>query len=344
MSKFVLDCDVVSSNMGNISNVGTQMGELVSTITGYDVSDCEDFNFAGAIASIASNVESLTNKIMNTVKLLNTVVETHTSVQNSNVFIPGGLSKMSGTSSNSINIVEDSSQGGQSTVEYVVKYKDTLSGLAATYGTTVSAIVAENKIENPNLINVGEKLVIPSTTTTTTTNNNNNNKTEIKEVDINQTNLNTSQKTAKSTVNVPDGLGDVHTYMGWQMITNKDSVQYKLKDAAGMNFDSEGFGKIDDRYVVATTTTFGNVGDYVDFEQADGSIIHCIIGDIKNQGDSGCNKWGHDNGRTIVEFVVDKSSWYGSNHGNPGTSSCHPEWNQNITKAINYGNYFDIND
>ena len=38
-----------------------------------------------------------------------------------------------------------------------------------------------------------------------------------------------------------------------------------MKEAAGMNFDSEGFGKIDGRYVVATTTTFGKVGDYVDF-------------------------------------------------------------------------------
>lgn len=340
MSKFVLDCDVVSSNMGNINSVGSQMGELASTISSYDVGDCEDFNFAGAIASIASNVEAATNKIMNMAKLLSTVVETHTSVQNGCVFVPGGLSEISETSSNPVNIVEDSSKSENSTVEYVVKYKDTLSGIAATYGTTVSAIAEENKIENPNLIHVGDNLVIP-------TDNNNivdNTETEKAEDNINQNNLDSNQKTVKSTVDVPDGLGDVHTYMGWQMITNKDSAQYKLKEAAGMNFDSEGFGKIDDRYVVATTTTFGNVGDYIDFEQADGSIIQCIIGDIKNQGDGGCNKWGHDNGTNIVEFVVDKSSWYGSNHANPGTSSCHPEWNQNITKATNYGNYFDIND
>ena len=52
-----------------------------------------------------------------------------------------------------------------------------------------------------------------------------------------------------------------------------NAMQYKLKEAAGMNFDSEGFGKIDGRYVIACTTTFGNVGDYIDFVQEDGSVL-----------------------------------------------------------------------
>lgn len=145
------------------------------------------------------------------------------------------------------------------------------------------------------------------------------------------------------TVNLPAGLGSVHTYMGWQCITAVSSRQYKLREAAGMNFDEEGFAKIGDRYVVATTTTFGNVGDYIDVYQEDGTVIKCIIGDIKNQGDAGCTKWGHNNGQCVVEFVVDKKSWYGSPmHSNPGTPSCHPEWNRNITKIVNKGNYFDL--
>lgn len=140
---------------------------------------------------------------------------------------------------------------------------------------------------------------------------------------------------------IPAGLGSVHTYMGWQMITSTTSMQYKLREQAGMNFDEEGFGKINGRYVIACTTTYGNVGDYIDFYQEDGSIIPCIIGDIKNQNDPGCNKWGHNNGTCIVEFVVDKTTWYNSGHANPGTASCHPEWNQNIVKAVNGGSYFD---
>ena len=147
--------------------------------------------------------------------------------------------------------------------------------------------------------------------------------------------------TAGTTIMIPAGLGSVHTYMGWQMITDTTSNQYKLREQAGMNFDEEGFGRINGRYVIACTTTFGNVGDYIDFYQEDGSVIQCIIGDIKNQNDAGCNEWGHLNGTCIIEFVVDKDSWYNSNHPNPGQQGFHMEWNQNLTKAINGGSYFD---
>ena len=45
---------------------------------------------------------------------------------------------------------------------YVVKAGDTLSGIAAKFGTTVSELVKLNNISNPNLIYVGQVLKIPS--------------------------------------------------------------------------------------------------------------------------------------------------------------------------------------
>ena len=141
-------------------------------------------------------------------------------------------------------------------------------------------------------------------------------------------------------IDIPEGLGNEHTYMGWQCITSPSSNQYRLREAAGMNFDSEGFGIINGRYVIACTSTYGDVGDYIDFYQADGTIIPCIIGDEKNQSDAGCTVWGHSGGNNIVEFVVDRDTWY-TGHVNPGNAACHPEWNQNIIKAVRLGNYFD---
>jgi LysM repeat protein len=44
---------------------------------------------------------------------------------------------------------------------YVVGWGDTLSGIAGRYGTTVSAIMEANSVENPNLIYVGQRLTIP---------------------------------------------------------------------------------------------------------------------------------------------------------------------------------------
>lgn len=151
--------------------------------------------------------------------------------------------------------------------------------------------------------------------------------------------------TKGQTIELPSGLGQYFTYMGWQQIKITTSTQYHLREITGMKFNEEGFGIINGRYVIACTTTFGNVGDYIDFYQSDGTVIPCIIGEIKNQKDNGCNHWGHLEGQCVVEFVVNKDTWYTNgrgSHANPGTSSCHPEWGgKTIVKAVNGGSYFD---
>jgi LysM repeat protein len=49
---------------------------------------------------------------------------------------------------------------------YVVRPGDYLATIAARFGTTVDAILAANYIANPNLVYVGQRLVIAKTTTT----------------------------------------------------------------------------------------------------------------------------------------------------------------------------------
>lgn len=44
--------------------------------------------------------------------------------------------------------------------EYIVKSGDTLSGIAARYGTTYQKIAKDNNIANPNIIHPGQKLII----------------------------------------------------------------------------------------------------------------------------------------------------------------------------------------
>lgn len=51
---------------------------------------------------------------------------------------------------------------------YTVVAGDTLSGIAAKYGTTYQKLAEYNNIANPNVITVGQKIKIPSTKTTTT--------------------------------------------------------------------------------------------------------------------------------------------------------------------------------
>ena len=45
-------------------------------------------------------------------------------------------------------------------ITYVVQAGDTLSGIAARFGTTVANLVSINNISNPNLIYVGQVLII----------------------------------------------------------------------------------------------------------------------------------------------------------------------------------------
>lgn len=47
-------------------------------------------------------------------------------------------------------------------IHYTVQPGDTLSGIAARYGTTYPAIASANGIDNPNYIVAGETMVIPS--------------------------------------------------------------------------------------------------------------------------------------------------------------------------------------
>lgn len=142
------------------------------------------------------------------------------------------------------------------------------------------------------------------------------------------------------TIKLPEGMGSVYTYMGWNMVTNKASRQYKLRIRTGENYDGNGFGKIGERYVIACTTTYGKVGDEVDFVLKNGKVIHGVIGDIKNQDDAGCSKWGHQGGKCVVEFCVKKSSWYGTGKT---VLKYHPEWgNTTVVKAVNLGrNHLD---
>lgn len=144
---------------------------------------------------------------------------------------------------------------------------------------------------------------------------------------------------------IEKGLGSKHGYKAWQSLSKNKKEAHRLIDSAGMNFDGEGFGKINGRYVVSCTKIFGEVGDYVDFYQEDGLIIPCIIGDNKQTD----NKWGSQDGARIVDFLVDRKTWFtkedggnaGQKHANPGTAKCHSEWNKPLVKYANCGSFFN---
>ncbi|MDN6967565.1 LysM peptidoglycan-binding domain-containing protein [Oenococcus sp. UCMA 17063] len=78
-----------------------------------------------------------------------------------------GTSTSTGTSTTTTST--SSSSSSSSSKSYTVVSGDTLTSIAKTYGTTVSAIATANDISNPDYIYVGEVLTIGSSSTSTTT-------------------------------------------------------------------------------------------------------------------------------------------------------------------------------
>ena len=88
---------------------------------------------------------------------VNTIVSLNPSITNPNLIYPGEQF--------TIRVNSSSSNDSSSTV-YTVVRGDTLSEIATRYNTTVSKLVADNNISNPNLIYPGQRLIISNGTNT----------------------------------------------------------------------------------------------------------------------------------------------------------------------------------
>lgn len=120
----------------------------------------------------------------------------------------------------------------------------------------------------------------------------------------------------------------------WAAGTSQAAVHSKWS-LAGAKYDDD-IATYNGRYLIACTTTYGRVGDKVDFTLSDGTVIKCVIADAKNPNDQGCNKWGHSNGQNVIEFEVERSRFYRS--GNPGSSSWKAEWGgKRVCSSVNSG-------
>ena len=89
MAAFLLETGAVESASSTLTSLASQVASIASSVSGYDTA-CEDFNFAGAKASIAANIQALQEKIKNAATIVETVVAQHTQLQNSLTFNGSG--------------------------------------------------------------------------------------------------------------------------------------------------------------------------------------------------------------------------------------------------------------
>ncbi len=103
--------------------------------------------------------------------------------------------------------------------------------------------------------------------------------------------------------------------------------------------DEQGFQKLNGRYLIACTRTFGEVGDNIDFYMSDGTVLECIIYDNKSQektfyDQNPADKWGHHHGAVVMEFVG-SAKLENNPYKNLGLQKEH------TVKAIRYDNILD---
>lgn len=88
------------------------------------------------------------------------------------------------------------------------------------------------------------------------------------------------------------------------------TTQRRVQDAwiaAGAKHDSQGFCKLNGKYLVATTSVFGEIGTHTTFYFSNNKSIETIKIDAKAEtvcawDPNPANKWGHTNGQCVLEF------------------------------------------
>ena len=94
------------------------------------------------------------------------------------------------------------------------------------------------------------------------------------------------------------------SYMGYKTITSKNSNQYKLQQKAHTD-PNTGIRMVSDRYCIAVGTYYTTeIGTYIDLVMENGSIVECILADVKANAHTDSTNRQNPNG-SIVEFIVD---------------------------------------
>jgi len=98
-----------------------------------------------------------------------------------------------------------------------------------------------------------------------------------------------------------------HPYMPYTAVTNQGSRQYAVLNGADAWSDpATGLRMVGDRICIAIGQGYGmKAGDKVDVVLDDGSVVKCILGDMKALCDTDPNGLYHNTDRDVVEMIVD---------------------------------------
>ena len=135
---------------------------------------------------------------------------------------------------------------------------------------------------------------------------------------------------------VPPSSG-FKSYMAYTKITSKSSSQYKLQQTASTAYN--GIRVVDGRYCMALGTHFGlKIGQYFDLVLKNGTVIKCILGDVKSDKDTDINHIFTPNG-CCSEFIVDTDVLPSDIQRYGDVSLAFPSWKSPVADIVVYDDY-----
>ena len=125
------------------------------------------------------------------------------------------------------------------------------------------------------------------------------------------------------------------SYMSYTAITSKSSPQYKLQQSTYTGV--YGIRQYGDRYCVAIGTAFNaDVGTYLDLILVNGTVIPCIVADIKADKHTDSNNMITIANGCLTEFIVDSSALNKNAKSMGDISYCNEDWNSRVEKIRVY--------
>ena len=246
MAVFMLETDSVTSAATSIDSLATQVNELASSVSGYDTS-CDDGDLSSAFSSaksvISGNLDACSIKIKNTSAVLNSVVSSHTALQNSLKFQSSedkaAAQASAGSSSSSPSAVSSGGGGGGGYSGGGGGYSGGGGGGYSGGGGTSGG--------------GGSSSGSPSQSEETT-------------------------EDHKKPVDVDAKIGEIlHGKVSKDALTDIGKELFESKDLV---YNAAGYATIGGMFIIACSKDYGKVGDEIEITLKDGQKFKCIIGQI----------------------------------------------------------------
>lgn len=145
-----------------------------------------------------------------------------------------------------------------------------------------------------------------------------------------------SDKEAKYTsYSVPANRG-FKSYMGYKTLTNKSSWQYKLQQSYAIT-GNYGIRMVNNRYCIAVGSHFQtSIGQYLDLVLENGTIIPCIMADLKADIHTDNSNIVTLHNGCVSEFVIDKDMLHRTAKKMGDISYCNDTWKSPVVEIRVY--------